>query len=333
MDSPITYRPLRPDLYQIVSMSVIVQLIAAALWIFYDYSQLDIALVFMLFALVPVLISIVGFFLSWRLKRNNLTYTSPEWNFSPVQLTIEDAKKLPGQYRRKHSRIVAVPYLWYYYSPIAIIIILFTLPVYASLFDPGLLTLMPMVYYALINLVFFISVWGGWRSTSTAASGDFRLPLIRETVKLAETQAKVRGISHIRVILDKAINGDYEIYRNPRVVIRVEGLEQNCYIESWTEEFGSVDRVQVRMMQSDGFPEIAWWWQGDDRYFRKYVGKSDESYYVRNPVQSRVSELGVKDVQLVTENAVGILILQWTTLRGKDESLSQILSSLNVRES
>lgn len=333
MDSPITYRPLRPDLYQIVLLSVIVQVIGAALWVFYDYSQLDIVLVFMFFALVPVLLSIVGFFLSWRLKRSNLTYTQPEWNFSPIQLKIEDAKKLPGQYRKKYSRIVAVPYLWYYYCPIVTIIILFTLPIYASLSDPSLLTLMPLICYALINLIFFMSVWGGWRSTSTAASDDFRLPLIRETVKLAETQARVRGISHIRVVLDKATNGDYEIYRNPRVVIRVEGLEQECYIESWTEEFGSIDRVQVRMMQSDGFPETVWWWQGEDRYFRKYVGESDESYYVRNPVQSRVSELGVKDVQLVTENAVGILILQWTTLRGKDESLSQILASLSIHES
>lgn len=333
MDSPITYRPLRPDLYQIVLLSVIVQIFATALWIFYNYSQLDIILVFMIFALLPVLLSVVGFFLSWRLKKNNLTYTPPEWNFSPIQLKIEDAKKLPGQYRKKYSRIVAVPYLWYYYCPIAIIILLFTLPVYASLVDPGLLNLMPVICYALINLIFFISVWGGWGSTSTAASDDFRLPLIRETVKLAETQAKARGISHTRVVLDKAADGDYEIYRNPRVVIRVEGLEQGCYIESWTEELGSIDRVQVRMMQSDGFPEIAWWWQGEDRYFRKYVGESDESYYVRNPVQSRVSELGVKDVKLVTENAVGILILQWTTLRGKDESLSQILAALNVSES
>ena len=109
MDSPITYRPLRPDLYQIVLLSVIVQIFATALWIFYNYSQLDIILVFMIFALLPVLLSVVGFFLSWRLKKNNLTYTPPEWNFSPIQLKIEDAKKLPGQYRKKYSRIVAVP--------------------------------------------------------------------------------------------------------------------------------------------------------------------------------------------------------------------------------
>jgi hypothetical protein len=333
MDSPITYRPLRPSLYQVVFLFIIAQIVALVQWIFYDYSELDILLVFVFFALIPVLLSISGFFLSWRLKRDNLTYTATEWNFSPVQLRIQEAKKLPSQYRKKYSRIVAVPYLWYYYCPIAIIIVLFTLPIYASQFDPVLLSLIPLAYYVLLNVLLLISVWGGWRSTSTAASEQFRLPLIREAVKLAETQEKVSGISHVRVVLDKATSGDCEIYRDPRVVIRVQGLEQDCYIESWAEEFGSVSRVQVRIMQSNGFPEIAWWWYGEDRYFRKYVGESDESYYVRNPVHSRVSELGVKDVQLVTENAVGILILQWTTLRGKDESLSQILASLDVRQS
>ena len=73
-----------------------------------------------------------------------------------------------------------------------------------------------------------------------------------------------------------------------------------------------------------------WWWQTRDRNFRKYVGNDQDGYYVQPPVQSLVKELGVKDVRLVTENAVAILLLEWMRIHGEDAKLKEILAKLRV---
>ncbi len=330
MEGPITYEPLKGLYITLGFLIILVQAIGLVIGSWFDYSSIDISLLLLVSVAVPLLISALSFYFSWKLKRSNISYVHVDWQFEPIQLKLEDAKKLVPDYRKKFGRLVAVPYIWYYYLPIFLIIFLFTFPLYTAWIDPFLLWVNPIVYLLFVNLVLFVSFWGGWRSTSTAASKDFTLPQIREVTKLATTQSKVEGVSHVRVVLDRAESDGYEIYRDPRVVIRIEGIEQDSYIESWTEEFGSVDRMMVRILKTDSKPEVVWWWQNRDRWFRKYIGDETEGYYVKNPVPSKVQELGVKDVKLVTQNGIAILILEWQKVREPVEHLSSILHTLGV---
>ena len=107
-------------------------------------------------------------------------------------------------------------------------------------------------------------------------------------------------------------------------------MEEESYIESSAEELGSVLRVLVRSYEKDDIPEIIWWWTSRDRNFRKYVGDTKEGYYVKNPVPSRIRELGVKDVRLIFENSVALLAMERIRLTGPDDELSSILSSLGI---
>lgn len=280
---------------------------------------------------LPLLVTILNFYLGWRFKRNNLDYNSPTWEFDASQLKVEEAKKLPGQYNRQFSRLVAVPTFWYYFLPIVIIIFLFTLPLYSLYIDSSVLDWIPTILAISLGFLHIFTLWSSWRSTSCKASGDFKLPLIRENVKLAETQSKISGFSHIRIVLDKAEHAGLEIYRKPRVIARVSGLEEDAYIETSTEELGSVDRVLVRSYKSEEVPEIIWWWTHRDRNFRKYVGDKSEGHYVKTPVPSRVSDLGVKDVRLVLENALALLLVERLRLYGPDKSLSSMLDELGIQ--
>ena len=51
---------------------------------------------------------------------------------------------------------------------------------------------------------------------------------------------------------------------------------------------------------------------------------------MRLPVPSPVKELGVRDVRLVTENAVAIMLLEISRLRGESEDVNSLLSDLGV---
>ena len=282
MEGPIHYEPLKRLYLSLLLLILTVQLVGLGLGSLYDYSSFDLLFHLGMAAAVPVLLSFVGFYVSWRLKKGNIKYTAVEWRYEPVQLKIDEVKQLTSQYRRKFGRIVAVPYVWYYYLPIFLTILLFTLPLYTFFIDPSLTQWNLLLYVIILNLIFGLSFWGGWRSTSTEASKDFMLPLIRESLKLARTQSKVTGISHVRVVMDKAEQEGYEVYRNPRVVARIQGIENESYLESWTEELGSIDRMMVRILENDSKPEIVWWWQNRDRWFRKYLGDSESSYYVKS---------------------------------------------------
>ncbi len=294
-------------------------------------SGFDLFTHFLWFLGLPFCVVILDFYLGWIFKRRNLSYTSPKWKFDTVQLKTEEAKRLPKDYNRKFSRLVAVPNYWYYFLPIVIIIFQFTLPLYSFYFDSSILDRIPMIFAILLGFLHVFTLWASWRSTSCKASGDFTLPLIREAVQLAETQSKIYGISHTRVLLDKAEYAGFEIYRKPRVIARVSGIEESVYIESGTDELGSVDRVLIRSYKSENIPEIVWWWTKRDRNFRKYVGDKEDGYYVRTPVPSHVTDLGVKDVRLVLENALALLVIERLRLYGPNESLSSILSHLGVQ--
>jgi len=330
MEGPIHYESMNRFYISLIILITIVQVLGFGLGFLYDYSSFDLLLLLSTSVVVPILLSFIGFYVSWKLKQQNIRYEGIEWKYDPVQFKLEEVKKLTSEYRKKYARLVAVPYVWYYYLPIFLTILLFTMPLYTFFIDPSLTQWNLPIYIIILNLIFGVCFWGGWRSTSTEASKDFTLPLIRECLKLAQTQSRVVGISHVRIIMDKAEYGIYEVYRNPRVVVRIEGIANESYLESWTEEFGSIDRMMVRILESDAKPEVVWWWQNRDRWFRKYIGESEDGYYVKNPVPSRIQELGVKDVKLVTENAVAILILEWLKVRDQRESLLEILKELGI---
>ncbi|MDF1538961.1 MAG: hypothetical protein P1Q69_08660 [Candidatus Thorarchaeota archaeon] len=294
-------------------------------------TDIDLLSHFLWFLGLPFCVAILDFYLGWILKRNNLNYSAPKWEYDVIQLKIEEAKKLPKAYNRKFSRLVAVPNYWYYFLPIVIIIFQFTLPLYSFYIDSSFIDLIPTIFATSLGFLHLFVLWASWRSTSCKASGDFTLPLIREAAKLAETQLKIVGFSHIRILLDKAEYSGLEIYRKPRVIARVSGIEEAVYIESRTDEFGSIDRVLIRSYKSDNIPEIIWWWTNRDRNFRKYVGEKEDGYYVKPPVPSRVSDLGVKDVCLVFENALALLLIERLRLYGPNDSLSSILSALGVQ--
>lgn len=330
MEGPIYFESMKRFYISLLALILIVQIIGFSLGSLYDFSSFNLIVLLGISVAVPVLLSFIGFYVSWKLKKTNIRYEPIVWNYQPVQLKLDEVKKLTSQYRKKYARLVAVPYIWYYYLPIFLTILVFTIPLYTYFIAPSLTQWNFPLYVLILNLIFGLSFWGGWRSTSTEASKDFTLPLIRESLKLARTQSKVNGISHIRVVMDKAEQEGYEIYRNPRVVARIEGIENESYLESWTEEFGSIDKIMVRILAGNAKPEIVWWWQNRDRWFRKYIGDSEDSYYVKNPVPSRVQELGVKDVKLVTENGVAILILEWLKERDPNKRLQEILDVLQI---
>lgn len=332
MEEPVTYEPLKRFYLSLAAYILLIQVIGLGIAFWYDFSMFNLLGLLGVSVGIPLLLSFIGFYTSWTLKKWNVSYKPVEWDFQPIQLKIQEAGTLISRYRKKYSRLVAASYVWYYYLPILFIIMIFTFPIYTVFLLPSLTSWNAFVYVLLLNAVSAISFWGGWRSTSTAASRDFTLPLIREALKLAKTQSNIKGISHVRIVLDRAVHDKYEVYRNPRVVTRVGAIQDQSYIESWSEELGSIDRVMIRILEEERRPEVVWWWQNRDRWFRKYIGDSEESYYVRNPVPSRIKELGVKDVQLVTENAVAILLLEWMKVRDTRSGLAEILEALEVGE-
>jgi hypothetical protein len=330
-DRVVQYNSQR-SLFMWVIVSLLITTLAGyfvALW-HLPLLETNIVSIVLWFFLLTFGLSLLDFYLGWTFKRSTLEYTPPTWEFSQVQLKVEDAKNLSREYNRKFFRLVAVPNYWYYFLPIVLIITSVTLPLYSLYVDSSIEIYIPLAFAVLLTLTNIVSLWGSWRSTSNMSSGDFALPLIREALKLAVIQSQVTGISHTRVILDKAEIKGFEIYRNPRVVSRITSIEEDAYIESSAEELGSVTKVLIRSYPKDNTPEIIWWWSSTDRNFRKYVGDNKEGYYVKNPVPSRFSELGLKDVNLIFANAVAMLVLERMRLLGPSEDLNSIISELGI---
>ena len=105
------------------------------------------------------------------------------------------------------------------------------------------------------------------------------------------------------------------------------------FLEAWSEELGSVYRIQCRLYGKDGERDVSWWWMSRDRNFRKYAEEDpDDYYYVRQPVPTHIVDPGVKDVRYITENAVAIVILEYLQSRGDNADLEKILSQLGVED-
>jgi hypothetical protein len=292
--------------------------------------QLDLFSFIGVFLGIPVLVAFVSFYFGMHNKKNIVEYHSPKWDLKPVQMTIEDAKKLPGKYNRKYSRLVANSHFWYFFVPILLMILIVALPLYGFFEDANLSEYVPPSIAISMATLFLINVFGAFRAISNPASSDFTLPLIREAVKLAEIQSKVAGICNVRVVLDKAEDGELAVYDNPRVIARIKGLENEAYVESWSDDLRTVTKVLGRLYEKDGHPQVVWWWFSTDRFFRKFVNPDENGYYVKYLVRTNIHHPGVKDVSLITQNIVALILREYLKTRGESVELSELLKNLNV---
>jgi hypothetical protein len=225
---------------------------------------------------------------------------------------------------------VADSNFWTFFIPILLIIISPAMPLYSFYEDPRVIDFIPIINAYILTLLFIIAMIGAFKATSNSASADFTLPLIREAIKLAEMQSEVIGVCNVRVVLDKAEVGDLKIYSSPRVVLRIEGLEKEAYIESWSEDLRALTRVLCRLYEKDDHPQVIWWWISTDRNFRKFVHPDENGYYVKHPIAKHGRHLGVKDVSLVTQNAVALVLGEYLKTRGEVEQLRNLLKSLEA---
>ncbi len=279
----------------------------------------------------PALVAAVAYVAGWYTKKRSCEYHAPDWEYKPVQMSIEDAGQLPRRYNREYRALVANSNYWMFFVPILIIMYLIGLPVYIYTVDPGLSSNVDLLFTGPLLVLFFVSLLSGYLATSNAASEDFTLPLVREAVKLAHKQTKVPGATHVYIVMDKAEHEGFKIYSDPRVLLRVSGLEDKGYVESWSGEIGSVWRMLCRLYESEGHPQVVWWWVAHDRTFRKYVFPDESGYYVKFPVRSMTSEPGVKDVELLTKNAVAILVREEIHRSKSSEALESLMDELNAK--
>jgi hypothetical protein len=221
---------------------------------------------------VPFLVTVLGFYLGWRAKKFSVVYSEPGWSFKPVQIKVDELVQKKKAHNKEYARLVSRPHNVFYYGPIVLLVVMFTLPIFAHYIEPELLSYYPSVYVLLLMLLLTGTIFGGFRSTSNVASQDFTFPVIRESVKIARIQSKVPGTSHIRIVLEEATNGPYVVYRQPRVVVRIVGVEHDAYLETWSDDLSAVSKMLVRILEAEGHPEVIWWWFSEDRYFRKYTG-------------------------------------------------------------
>lgn len=281
---------------------------------------------------LPILITTLGFAVGYYGKKNAIDYTDPTWTYEPVQVSIDEANQLVRKNKRKYWRMVANSNYWIFFIPITLLLFMSALPVYFIIESPSISPLDVWMFALSMSLSNAIASIGALRATSNTASDDFNILLVREAIRLAKSQENIPGLSHVRVVFDKAEQDGFSVYEAPRVVSRVSGLEKEGYIESWSEDLGAVNRVLCRLYESEGHPEVLWWWFSEDRHFRKFVNKDKNGYYVKYPILYKTGEPGVKDVTQVIENAIAIIILEWFHTRGENEELSLILEKLNVEK-
>jgi hypothetical protein len=286
--------------------------------------------IFVFFISLPVLITSFGFYIGWYGKRTTVEYTDPTWPVEPVQMTIDDAKALVKNNKRKYWRLVSNSSYWTFFIPIGLLLFMSGYPVFIFIETPNLYGLDALIFATALTLSYIVSSVGALLASSNTATEDFDILLVREAIDLAKNQEKVPGLSQVRVVFDKGEIDGYEMYESPRVVARIAGIEKEAYIESWSDDLHTVTRVLCRLHKSSKNPQIVWWWMSRDRNFRKFIDKDEKGYYVKLPVQSKVKYPGVKDVSLVFENAVAILILEWLRIHGPDDKFSEILNELNV---
>ena len=329
-ESPIRYRSLNLVTGVLVvgtALSLLSGYWAGSTYV--GYEPLDFTAILLWFLGIPVLATLIGAFVGWKGKKA-VEYSSPEWKFEPIQLKPEECKSFVRKHNRNHTRLVASGNFWFFFISVLLIIAMFGLPLWVLYEAPWLAQYTALLEAAMLALIYLTSFAAMYLGSANSASEDFTMPLVREAAWLARKQSKVPGISHIRVVVDTAEFAGLHIHRNPRVIARISGHEKDAYIESWSEEVGAIAKMLCRLYPSDTSPQVIWWWFSGDRHFRKYVGDDKGGYYVRNPVPSRIKELGVKDVELVTENAVGLILLESLQIKGDNEAARETLSRLGI---
>ncbi len=329
-ESPVRYRSLN------VVMGVLV--VGTALSLFGGYwagstyvgrEPTDFMAILLWFLGIPVLATLMGAFVGWKGKQA-VEYNRPEWRFEPIQLKPEECKSFAQKHNRAYTRLAASGNFWFFFIPILFILAMFGLPLWTQYEAPWLAQYAALLEAALLTLILHTSFAAMYLGSANSASEDFTMPLVREAAWLARKQSKVPGISHVRVVVDAAEFAGLHVYRNPRAIARIRGHEKDSYVESWSEDLGAITKMLCRLYPSDTSPQVIWWWFSGDRHFRKYVGNDKGGYYVRNPVPSRIKELGVKDVELVTENSVGLILLESLRIKGDSEAARETLSSLGI---
>ncbi len=290
----------------------------------------DLTLVIALFLGFPTLSVMLAYFMGWYAKKHIAEYNRPDWEFEPIQMKLEEVPDMVKEYHSDYMRLEARSNYWIYHFPLIVIMLLFSMPFYLSFVDSSVLFTTQFMLPTGLILNHAIASIGAFFATSNDASEDFALPLIREALWLGNVQSKTPGISQVRLVLDKAVHEGFRIFREPRIVMRIAGFEHDAYIESWSEDLRAIARVLCRLHEGEGHGQVVWWWISRDRNFRKYTDAEDTGYYVRLPVPSHFKELSVRDVRLVTENAVAIILLEITRLRGESNEITSLLAKLGV---
>ncbi|MFQ5884823.1 MAG: hypothetical protein ACE5IO_06960 [Thermoplasmata archaeon] len=301
-----------------------------AIGLFYLPLPFDIWVATLLYLVFPTLSTAAAFVVGYRAKKVAVQYNAPEWDYQPAQFSVEDVRKLVRNHHRKSRRLESRSNYWFFHLPIITIILIYALPFYISFQDSSMLLVAQLILPIGLAMNSIVAAIGAFLAASNDASKDFTLPLIREALWLAREQSKARGVSQIRVIMDRAEVDDFKVFRDPRVILRIDGFEKNGYIESWSEDLKAITKLLCRLHEAENHGQIIWWWHSQDRNFRKYTSPDDEGYYVRTPVPSLLKELGVRDVVEVTENAIAVFLLEVGLLEGKNDKLRSLLSELGV---
>ena len=291
----------------------------------------DLTVVVAIYFLIPTFVGFLGYLLGWVTKKRAVIYQRPTWEFQTTDFSIDECADLAKQYFKMYN-LVPRSNLLYYLLPPLLIVSLTALPLVVAESFPTVAWSVPYIFGIGLATIFWLTMYGAFRASRNAASLDFLPPRFREAIWLARVQRKIPGVSKISIYLDKAEFGEYTIYREPRVVLRIQGIEEIALVKSISEDIGSISRVLAWLRSPDTEKGIVWSWQAQDREFWKQTDNPEDGYYVRRPVKSIKPELDVKDVELVTKNAIAIIVLERIRIYGEDEGLRTLLKELGATD-
>ena len=329
-EEQIIYKSIR--IHQILSIIFVIALLPLGLfisgYIFPSYSN-NLFILLVVYLVLPLIVTMIGVIIGSDAK-GQIEYKYPQWDFQPMQYEIDDAARIERKHLIQFIRLAPNGHFLLFYFPLLILIGLLTFPLYSLEMAPQLTSYVTPVFAISLPILFIASALLGLLATSNEASEDFQVPLIREAVWLGRRQLSTSGVESVRIVLDKAMIGKFIVYDNPRTFIRLTGLGNSAYIETWTKELRAIESILCKYDSGDGHAQVVWWWVAQDRIFRKYVGDDQEGYYVKFPVKSNFDEYSVKDIDLLTKNAVAIVYREWLKCNDGTDTISEILNTLDA---
>ncbi len=330
-DSPIVFRSMKGIWALFLLETVFVVLLTYIIVpILAPVSDFDYLHVLFCFLGIPLYTAIAGFCLGWKAKKSAVNHSRPDWRFETVQLKTEECGSLVKDYVKRYGRMVPLSRFWYFHVPVILIVLELSLPYYSFFMNRAIAPWIQTLSVVIVLCIDIVSFYGAYRATSNSASPDFRLPLIREALWVARLQHSVPNVSSVRIVMEKGRSGDFSVYRNPRVILRFSGFENEAYVESASEELKSLSKVVCVLRGPDGSWGTSWLWDSGDRNFLKQTLDDRDGYYVRNPIPSRIRELGVKDVRLVTKNAIALILLEYVRKEVNGSLAKQELRLLGI---